>query len=137
MKKFLWILFIIVSLGLLGGYLVGETHEEAINPLLKGLTLLQHFGIHYVVGIFFGLIILIAYTLITQKRLNESLLLTISVLWSHWPDIRFAYRKLPHEPWEAIFFFHTLVDEAFILFWILLVVNAILIVLYRKITKRA
>lgn len=97
-KLISWAAFIAVSIVLFGGYAIGETHEEAINPLLKGLTLVEHFGIHYVVGIFFGLIILIAYTLITQKRLNEPLLLTMSVLWSHWPDIRFAYRELPHEP---------------------------------------
>lgn len=135
-----WAPFIITSFILsLGYYFLGHERGEALSPFLKGLTTLQHFGIHYIVGIFFGLLIIIGYNLAKHQRPNEPLILWLTVLWSHWPDIRFLFREKPHDPWEIIFFFHTLVDEVPILFWIFLAANAALlsIYLYPNSTPRA
>lgn len=132
-----WALFIATSLILfLGYYYFGHEYGEALTPFLKGLGTLQHFGIHYVVGIFFGLVAILSYYLVKHWRANEPLVLLITVLWSHWPDIRVLFRQLPHDRWEVIFFFHTLVDEVPVLFWILLIVDIGLLLIYLKILKK-
>ena len=136
--KVYWILFFIVSSALLAGYAVGDQRADHGDPGLKGLTPLQHFGVHYAVGMFFGLVTVLAYFSITKKRSNEPLILLLSVLWSHWPDIRYVYRGgLPHDTWEVIFFFHTIVYESFGLFWIILVLDILLITVYRLVVIKA
>jgi len=134
-RKFLWVLFVIISLTLLIGYALGDQHSDISDPGLKGLTLLQHFRIHYITGIFFGFIILLSFFYIKRKRANEPLILLVTILWSHWPDIRFIYRQLPHDSWEIIFFFHTMIDEVHILFWILLLASIVLFISYNKMVK--
>lgn len=125
MKSFtrfrLWMLFVLVSIGIFFAYYFVDTHQhETFELYSKGLSALQHMSIHYVTGLFFALLILHAALYFFQKRLNEPIVFTIAVLWSHFPDFRFSLRQLPHDPWEIIFFFHTVVDEYFFLSGILL-----------------
>ena len=54
-----WSILIIVSLLLFGMYFIASELHDALaitqfDSLLKGLSILQHFGIHFFVGIFFG-----------------------------------------------------------------------------------
>lgn len=135
-RKLTWSVFVIFSALLLIAYIAGDLLSNHVVTDLKGLTLLEHFSIHYVTGMFFGLIILIGFRFITQRCLNEPLVLSLSVLWSHWPDIRYAYRQLPHSSWEIIFFFHTVVDEMFMLFWPIMITDALLTMLYLRLTSR-
>lgn len=99
------------------GYYQGLSHHE-LMPYLKGLTTLHHFFIHYSVGIFFGILLGIAALYVNKKRPNLPLLLTLAVLISHAPDLRFVYRKLPHDHWEVVFLGHTAVDEVPDLIWL-------------------
>jgi len=131
-----WLLPIGLTTLLFLGYLVaGLNHEESAEQYLKGLTLLQHFGIHFVTGVFFGLLFIIGYRIFQQKRAYEPVVLFITIALSHWPDIRFAYRKLPHDQWEIIFLLHTVVDEVRVLFWVLLVIDIVLATLYFRLLK--
>lgn len=128
-----WVLFVLVSAGLFAGYYIDGTHpHEEADPLMKGLSTVQHFGVHFVAGIFFALLILVFYKIITKRRLNKPLVLLICVLWAHWPDIRYSYLKLPHQPWENIFFFHNIVDGSYLFFWAFFVIDIALLFIYRR-----
>lgn len=122
-RQWWWVAFAAFTLLLFGGYFTGLSHEE-LTPYLKGLNTLQHFGIHFMVGIFAALIFSLCWLAYKKRRANEPLVLLFFVFLSHAPDLRFAIRKLPHDAWEVIFLGHTVVDEAFYpLFWVLLFVN--------------
>ena len=138
-RKLWWVVFALSSVVLFLGYLfsyLSHHLDPYLNTYLKGLSVLQHFGIHYPVGIVAGMLLILLYRVWTQKTLNEPLVLTITTLISHWPDIRFAYRGLPHEPWEIIFLFHTVADESFMVFWISMLVSILLITYYRRLIKK-
>lgn len=131
-RQWWWVAFIAFSLLLFGGYYAGLSHHE-LEPYLKGLNTLQHFGIHYVVGVFAALIFSLGWLAYKKRRANEPALLLLFVLLAHAPDFRFAIRKLPHDPWEVLFLGHTVVDEAFYpLFWVFLLANIGLIAWYRQ-----
>ena len=138
-REWWWHVFALLSTALFTGYLssyLSHHLDKYADTYLKGLSVLQHFGIHYMVGITAGMLFLVAYYLWKHKRANEPLVLTITTLISHWPDIRFAYRGLPHEPWEVIFLFHTIADESFLVFWFALLVSILLIIYYLRIIKK-
>jgi len=130
-----WVVFALINVLLLLGYirdqLIGEHERKLLDPVLfKGLFPLEHYLVHFVTGIFFGLLVLVIYTYITKRRLLEPAVLLFTLLWSHAPDIRFLWRQLPHQNWEIIFFFHTIVDDYFISFWILLFLSLFLAYIY-------
>src|SRR3989338_5716124 len=112
-KNLYWIVFAIISLALFTGYFYLEkAHGEELKPFLKGLELTGHFAAHYFFGILAGLLILLLYLWTRKRRLNEPLILSATVLISHFPDIRSWYSGIfTHEPWEIIFLLHTIVDE--------------------------
>jgi len=118
----------VLSLLLGTGYYMGE--DTNTTTFLKGLTLLEHFWIHWTTGIFFGILICFAYLLITKHRLSESWVLAAAIFLSHFPDIRFVFRHKPHDWWEIIFLFHTVVDEVFWLVWVFVCASVLLGVLY-------
>ena len=139
-QKLWWFIFVLESAGLFLGYVFSYLHHQHdttfITTYLKGLTALQHFGIHYVVGIATGMVIISAYYWYRKKRLNEPLVLILTTFISHWPDIRFVYRRLPHEPWEVIFLFHTIADESFATFWAGVVISITLVVIYKRMIQK-
>ncbi len=136
-KTFSWLLFILTSLFLFVGYYSNNAlHDPHLEPGLKDLNLIQHFGIHYVTGIFYASIALNIYLLLKRKILNEPLILTLFVFLSHFPDIKTTITGLPHQGWEVIFLLHTLVDDKFSLFWILLFLNLILGYYYLSLIKQ-
>lgn len=136
-QKSYWITFTIISLALFAGYSYGEAaHGEEVAPFLKGLELTEHFAAHYFFGILAGMIILLVYLLVRKKRLNEPLILSATVLFSHFPDIRSWYSGLlVHEPWEIIFLLHTIVDEYPLLISLYIILDAILIFAYYNLIK--
>lgn len=137
-QKLYWILFVVISLALFAGYFyLEEIHGQALKPFLKKLELTGHFAAHYSFGIFTGLLILLVYLWSRKTRLNEPLILTATVLFSHFPDIRSWYLGVfIHEPWEIIFLLHTVVDEYPPLIFLYVLVDALLIFVYYKQTKK-
>ncbi len=134
-----WLLPILLVLGLFLGYLIGELNREEYNqltPYLKGLSLLEHLGTHLTVGIFFGLLILSGYLILKGRVANEPVIISLTILWSHWPDIRFVFRHLPHDPWEIIFFFHTVVDKSYWSLWIFLILDIALFLVYLLVRRK-
>ncbi len=136
-KKLYWTAFVIISLALFVGYFyLEEVHGEELEPFLKGLELTGHFAAHYFFGILAGLLILLLYLWAKRKRLNEPLILSATVLFAHFPDIRSWYSGIfTHEPWENIFLLHTVVDEYSRLIFLYVALNAILIFVYYKLLK--
>ncbi len=111
------IAFGLFSLLLLGGYWFGLEHPK-LEPYLKGLNTLQHFLIHYSFGVFAGIVASIGWMLVTKRRAPLAALLLLLVFISHFPDIRFIWRRLPHEGWEVVFLLHTVVDNRVALIWL-------------------
>ncbi len=132
-----WIAFTIISLALFTGYFYLEkAHGEELAPFLKSLELTGHFAAHYSFGILAGLIILLVFTSFRKKRLNEPLILSATVLFSHFPDIRAWYTGIfEHESWDIIFLLHTVVDEYPLLIFLYVLMDAVLIFAYYKLIK--
>lgn len=130
-----WLLFAALSVLLFAGYYRSLSHHELV-PYLKGLTSLHHFFIHYSVGLFFGLLVIIVVLLIRHKRPNEPLILITAILISHAPDLRFLQRRLPHDDWEVIFLGHTVVDELPALMWVWLLGSLFLLVPYIRLIRQ-
>lgn len=134
-KTLSWLIFIVVSLLIFAGYFyLEEEHSEELSPYLKGISFLEHFAIHYTVGIFVGLLILILLKEKFKKQLNEPILLTLTVLWSHFPDLLAAFREIPeHQFWENIFFFHPIVDNSPKSLILFVIIDILLIIVYKKV----
>lgn len=136
-KKIYWILFIIISLALFIGYIyLEEIQGEELEPFLNGLGLVEHFAAHYTFAILVGLLILFVYLSYRKIRLNEPLILTVVVIFSHLPDIRSWYLGVfTHEPWEIIFLLHPIVDEFPILIFFYILSDTIMIFAYCELVK--
>lgn len=127
-----WIGFGALSSLLFTGYFIGLSRRE-LQPYLKGLNTLQHFSIHYTVGVVVALLACVIYLVVSKRRPNEPRLLLIFIMLSHEPDIRFAIRGLPHDKWEIIFLGHTVVDNYFYpLIWVFLALSIVLTVIYKR-----
>lgn len=119
-------------------YVYADTHRHpAFESALKGLDFIDHFLIHFSVGILAGMFILLGSLVWQRRRLCEPLIFTATVFWSHLPDLRSAMTKDLHDPWEVIFLFHTLVDEIPWIVWIMVPVNVVLIIVYCRRLKSA
>ena len=128
-----WGLFAFVSTGLLVMYLYGDAHRHPeFESALKGLGYVDHFLIHYSVGVVTGLLILIAWQKWKRARLSAPLILTLTVVWSHLPDLRAAATKDLHDWWEIIFLFHTVVDEIHGVVWAMIPLAILLGWYYHK-----
>lgn len=134
-KSWHWFLFVIVSLLIFLGYFyLEQEHTEELSPYLKGISFLQHFGIHYTVGIFFGLLFLFVLKVWFKKQFSDLIVLTLTVLWSHFPDLLAAFREIPeHQLWENIFFFHPIVDNSPMSLILFTIMDIVLIFYYKRI----
>ncbi|MBS3117041.1 hypothetical protein J4421_05590 [Candidatus Woesearchaeota archaeon] len=130
-----WLIFGVISVLLFLGYFYsGKEHGEELSLYLKGITTLEHFGIHYTVGLFFGLLFLLFFW---KKQWPEPIILGITILWSHFPDLVVFLREVPqHQSWENIFFFHPVVDEFRQILFIALIIDVILAFLYLKLKRK-